>query len=290
MSAEEACNCQNPARLAELAKHEDPRVRAEVAKNARSPDACLVLLSRDFPEEVAKNDRWVELVRGSDSFARAAQRARARKTTDEDEMARLAGSADAETRALVARNEGTSNEVLSLLLRDQDDLVSVIVAGREDLDAALVDEASTHDSTRVRAVAAAHARLSAKSAERLCKDETAFVRCRLAQNEACPEDVLGLLAVDMDASVRGAVAENPATPAATLDVLYGEERLHYVLGRHPNLSAAACSAIAESRTPFLREMAARHPNTPIDVLGALLEDADMGISTAAEESLMARTS
>lgn len=100
----------------------------------------------------------------------------------------------------------------------------------------------------------------------------------VAFNEATPTEVLETLA-DHDAPwVRQAVAYNHSTPLPVLERLIEDADLRVAgaVGYHPRATVAMLRSLADGPGEAGRRAAATNPNTPVEVLLALLADAVYG--------------
>jgi hypothetical protein len=140
-------------------------------------------------------------------------------------------------RCSVARNPSASAAVLSILARDFDQRVRIVVSLHPKLpenlrDALLsVGEPTLFDATKLapinsvtpeaaelRQIAARFSSTEARL-ENLMRDSAWYVRHSVARNPSAPSTMLEVLARDTDPRVRRAVAQNPKTPYYSLENL-----------------------------------------------------------------------
>jgi two-component system response regulator len=92
------------------------------------------------------------------------------------------------------------------------------------------------DDTHVRYITAGNPHTSAEILEKLAKDSSAKIRCRVAENPNTSDAVLAVLAKDKEADVRLSVAENPHAPAKVLETLVNDPDDDVRLGLAANSS------------------------------------------------------
>lgn len=127
----------------------------------------------------------------------------------------------------------------------------------------------------VRAAAAANPASGEVLLRALAQDEHEFVRACLAENSACPPDVLQMYATSgVGALVRRAVV-HPATPPEARGVTLPKLDLfpRCELARHPHLPLHLMRQLAQDVDPRVRQVVAENSQCPADILWGLRNDA-----------------
>ncbi|MDR3735442.1 MAG: hypothetical protein P4L10_07885 [Acidobacteriaceae bacterium] len=100
----------------------------------------------------------------------------------------------------------------------------------------------------------------------------------VASDSHSPPTILGALAHDADANVWRRAAENPSTPAATLESLARSDdagnHVRWSVAENPSMPKAALEALAEDTDSDVRQKAARNHSTPTATLESLARNRD----------------
>lgn len=159
-----------------------------------------------------------------------------------------------------ARSGSLDEQKLQDLLEDPSPYVRRILAGREDLPAEA--QATLAQDRQVAYVIAERADLTPEAARAIF--EAGFAERNLAQNPACPREILeGLYGKNPE--VAWILAENPATPG---------ELLHQI-------------ALREDNSWLLHDIA-HHPNATLSTLGHLADSAQPSVAKEARSVLAKR--
>jgi hypothetical protein len=207
------------------------------------------------------------------------------------EMRRLASSPEAAERAKLgdSRYVDVPGDVLETLAADPDPKVRRAIAWREELTEELRKKLLTDATPAVRVAAAYNRRTPAETRatilardtelssrgwlaysgsdpmllKLLASDKEVSIRERVAQNHACPPDVIRTLAVDPDPGVRAST-------------------VHY---HGKGMPLELLATLARDPSAGVRRAVARHQRTPQAILEQLTSDSEQDIQQLAKETL-----
>ncbi|MBQ1023948.1 hypothetical protein [Micromonospora sp. C95] len=217
-----------------------------------------------------------------------------------EQVAALAADPDPAVRAVVATRAGLTGEQIANLSADLDDAVRLAITTH----AYLTEEE--------RAILDGNADLEPIEAARWARSRNPRLRRRAAQRPDLPPELVALLALDTDATVRANLALNhPGAPGEVLlnSFLDGRHRTellalpqfprnslsHYanhtdpdvrlLVARDPEVDPAVIARLVTDPHPCVRKAMARCPRLPRDRLSALLDDAELAADAAANPTL-----
>jgi len=158
---------------------------------------------------------------------------------------RLARDSAPVVRMNVCHNPSTSEDTLTLLLRDPDP-----------------------------AVRAANPRCTPLELTRLIDVRSRVVTEQVAGNPAAPSQLLDRLARTWDSDAHAAVAANPSTPPQTIRHLYraGGDQVRRLCLENPSCPEDLLRTRASAQAPHWRAVVAANPGAPIDLLHKLATD------------------
>ncbi|MDR2637547.1 MAG: hypothetical protein LBB55_04345, partial [Zoogloeaceae bacterium] len=245
-----------PERLAELADHEDYRIRDEVAENPGTPLYLLERLAEDIEftaDSVASNPNTPpELL--------------ARLVDREEEI----GDEFVDIRCAVASNPNTPPELMARLVKTGGDrgygiLVGVAANPHTPLEI-LINLASAEDHDIEKYVGG--------------RD----LRGLVLKNPSLPADVVARFTEGLQ---REDTAKNPDTPPEILAGLVNDEFywVRLAVAAHPRTPPEVLVMLARDADEDVREKVAEHPHVPLEALRILAEDEDTGTRGAVASNL-----
>ncbi len=108
-------------------------------------------------------------------------------------------------------------------------------------------------------------------------------RWAVAKNPHTPAAVLEMLAKDEINLVRALVATNPSTPPTVLEKFFGDEKIvRDGLSGNPATPAKLLKVLADDSDKMVRLRLAENPSAPADVLQQLSGDTDPDVAKAAQ--------
>lgn len=117
----------------------------------------------------------------------------------------------------------------------------------------------------------------------LSVDREASVRAAVACNPATPSPVLEALSRDEDVDVRRAIARNSSTPPKVLEKLAedADQKVRGWVALHLSTPVAVLESMARSPDMLIRATAARNASMPVPMLTELAEDGAWQVQTSA---------
>ena len=251
----EAAASTDPTRLAELAAHPDPGIRATVARRKDCPPALLTLLAADptSQEDVAANP-----------------------STPADVLLGLAASRSARVRFQVASNPSTPPAALASLTSDAETSVVWRVAGSPLTPPEALAELATSTRFYLPRILAGNPSTPPEVLAGFENADDFAVRWALAKNPSTPTAILDRLVADPDFGVRWGVAANPSAIDVSSLVDDAEQPVRRVLALRAEPSLLA--ELAQDPDEDVRLEVAANPATPPEALAALSEGDDWGIA------------
>ncbi|MCR6488695.1 hypothetical protein M8542_38290 [Amycolatopsis sp. OK19-0408] len=299
---DELAEYAGPGGLAGLAGHEDPVLRAAVAKTWEAmpvavrralladPDPRVRAAAAGYPHPPAPADLHAALM--ADAATRPAAAAYATLTA---ESLRECLAGDEELRAEVAINPALPPEAVDRLVEDPSPVVRARVVLRQDLPEdrrRRLHAALLADSSDVVAVLMLDHdqptwlpdRPLAERVAHLDSPIPCFRRCA-ARSPDLPAAVVRRLHEHEDVEVRRIVAWRPDTPGEVLEGLVSEHgespRRRPGLTKHPNFPPEGFVRLAGADDSRRRALAAEGPDLPEAVLAALARDPVVSVRAAA---------
>ena len=255
----------DPARLAGMAAHEDPKIRALVAQHPSTPVAVLerFATSTSTPERaaVAANPSLPPaLIEALSRHSAVTVRARASRNPNlsPSRLTDMATDGSDRVRGGVAANPATPERVHLLLSRDSAPGVRARAARRANMHEEMVNRLASDEHKQVRASLYGNSTISAGRLAAGLTDPEQSVRTAVAKNRTLPPGLLrGSLSRDSAPGVRAGVASNPHTPVPTI------------------------TRLATDSDVWVRRNVAWNPSTPALVLYGLSQDTDRGVRESA---------
>ncbi|PAX52799.1 variant leucine-rich repeat-containing protein [Brunnivagina elsteri] len=269
----------------------NPELRQYVAENPSTPADLLIELVQDEEEEVLKaiatNPSATASVLESIAKTRSqdiliAQHPNATTKLLQQILWRLAMDERLSVRKYVAKHPHTPVDILITWVRKQPEL-RLFIAQNPSISAEIIEQLAGDTSAKVREALAYNPSTPTYILEKLAKDSQIPVRQAVANNPNTSGNILEFLAQDWQCSTF--VAQNPNTPTQVLENLIRLSGFNWLLLAHPNTSLSmqhkllgilGTSAIASERI-----YAAKHPQTPVEMLMQLTRDRNPEIQNAA---------
>lgn len=255
----------DPARLAGMAGHEDPKIRALVAQHPSTPVAVL----ERFATGVSTPERAA--VAANPSLPPALIEALSRHSA-------------VTVRARASRNPNLSPTRLSDMASDGSDRVRGGVAANPATPEQVHLRLSRDPAPGVRARAARRANMPEEMINRLASDEHKQVRASLYGNSTISDGRLSAGLTDPEQSVRTAVAKNRTLAPGLLRGSLSRDRAPGVragVASNPNTPVPTITRLATDPDAWVRRNVAWNASTPALVLYGLSHDADRGVRESA---------
>ena len=221
-------NCPQPL-LLQLARDDNPAVRATVAANHACPSHVVASLAGDREMEVRRH-----AVGNASCTARMLQDFAAASGEDPallaalaenpacgaDLLRSLAGHSDETVRCAAAEHRSCPTDALAALAAGSSVAAAAAAAENPNCPAGII-AALAHGGSHVaiRAAAASNPNCDLELLRSLATSSEILIRWAAAENPACPSDILEALAEDPELTVRRTVAAHPGTRPSTLEQL-----------------------------------------------------------------------
>ncbi|MBV1853138.1 hypothetical protein [Catellatospora tritici] len=289
-------------RVRPAATSPDPAVRAALAETAHLPTELLALLAEDrdldVVVEAASSPRLTDALAETLVAHPHVSVRRALACNERTPVHLLVALAD---RALPAAEhcpvcDGTANPIAEYWTCDGSHGSAL-----DELDFALVLNPHTPAETVCRFATHPDMHLRWRLAERddlpqevyrlLARDPIPGVRSDLAENPAIGEDIIRELAADPFPNVRRLLAHNPAVPLDVLTELAGSAKIGpTLLPRVAAATEAEIEALATSRNPVARMLAAERRDLSPRLVDQLAQDADARVLKSVADNPMVAVS
>jgi Leucine rich repeat variant len=268
---------QNPSASAnlldDLAQHQQNQVWGAIAVNPSTPGYVL--------ERIAQNRTHDLLI---------AQHPNATPQLLQQVLWRLAIDERFSVRKYVAKHPHTPMHILIAWVR-KEPLLRPWIAQNPNIQPQILEILARDVSVQVRIAVASNPNTPNHLLEQLAKDREVEVRQTVASNSNSPVHVLEMLVKDWQCSTF--VAQNPNTPTQVLEYLTRLSGFNWLLMVHRNTTVEMRQrlliTLAKSRLDSDRLYAARHPNTPTEVLVELAMDKNLEVRDAALQCLKKHT-
>ncbi len=305
--------------LKQLAADQHDKLRAIVAQNPNTPSNILERLAGDenvnIRTEVARHPNTPSRILqelATDKYYEMSEAIAGNPGTPVRILEKLARDDRAEVRSAVAGNPRTPVKILEKLSRDKSSWIRSMVAGNPNIPKKILFFLVKDEEPSIRSAIARNSRTPGIVLTMLAEDGVE-VRLSVALNPNTPVSALEHLAHDKTFEVRLSVAVNPNTPASLFEQLlkssdrqidfagylaHHPEALpmvlkHYakhavsslsrfILFLHPQIPAVTLAENNRSSSWLERYAIAQHPNTPLDALHTLAEDANRIVRAAAK--------
>ena len=250
--------------LAKLADSPRASLRQRIATHGNTPGETLAVLALDQDEQVRQA-----------AAQNPAAPAELLTTLGRAEALDLGLSADRlealaalghHGRVLAARHPNTPRDLLEKLARDDDWQIRAGVAHHPLATADMLAPLLSIDSPDVHSALAAHPHTPGGVLAELAKKLDVSIRLHIAAHPNAPASVLARLIEDGDTAIRTTAKQHPQTPTDAL------ARLEQAETQKP-LPSSDLEALA-SGGHYAKQLAAKHPDTPIETLHRLAADID----------------
>jgi hypothetical protein len=317
-----ACNSSTPVSVLEqLASDANPEVRRTVASNTKTPTSILEQLASDANPEVrrtvASNTKTPTSILeqlADDRDRRIRLDFSLSSETPVSVLEQLVSDCDPEIRRRFAANSSIPANIVERCVSDRDCRVRQILASRSDTSASILEQLASDRAAKVRRKVASNTNTPAIVLEQLTKDPDERVRrladctlTRICQLIDVPEpEVCQEIALDSNTpmsileerlhsktsqidpvALQHYLADNPEDLPLVLELCAKKFsplcRLFVLL--HPQTPSQALANYCHSQAWLERYAIAQNPNTPIDTLKALAEDANRIVRAAAQAKL-----
>ncbi|MEM7725225.1 MAG: hypothetical protein AAF208_02495 [Cyanobacteria bacterium P01_A01_bin.45] len=273
----------------------NPDLRLFIAENSSTPVDVLQELAEDsrgdIQKAIAQNPTTPgfilsELARNPLHDILVARHPNTPEETRERVLWRLAFNEQLSVRKFVAQHNHAPPQILVQWARNSPE-VRPWVAKNPNTPVHILEELALNPSIQVRINVAKNPNSSNTILERLAKDWYSEVRQAVASNSLTSPKILAELVKDWH--LRLFLAKNPGTPASALEHLAQFPSCDRFVLEHPNtplqLRQRLLTDYAKSADSSERLLAAKHPDTPFEVLEILVNDKEPDISKLAIRNL-----
>ena len=277
------------AKLEQLAKHSDWRVRQAVALNTKVSEWLLKELKTDDDKDVRiavaqhlhASQKTLEFLIGDETeevrltvrenpntnpaWNSLLEQVERQEHTVSAEFLRALCERGGWSRQLALKHPNVTLEMLEPYLKSENWHDRVAAANNPNLNLEQLETLALDTDSDVRKAVAAHANLSPELLEKFIKDENHEIRKSAANNPSIRADLLELLASDEHWVVRQAVAQNPRAALTTLKTLLEDSdndvRQAARLVLHVQEPQDVVQTDSENLLEFYRGWFEDHPNT-----------------------------
>ncbi len=279
-----------PELLRELALSEDKVTREGVTTNPNAPTDVLLALAGDFPRQFFSNPVLSLLMLENPNLATDLSYWSLLKLLKQDDapewfLACAAMHANSLVLEAVAKHKQATEAVLVQLATKSryDPELGLCIAQRKDVSQKVLERLAEYGAGSVRLYLATYPKISAKVLELLVEHPEpnwnlrVAIETNIAKNPNTPLNVLEALIKAPYTKVKSAIAKRTDLPKHLVIELAMDYRVHTMnfLPQNPHISSSWLQEMAEHPRERVRQMVARHPNTPTDLLVDLAKDLEL---------------
>ncbi|AFY55299.1 Leucine rich repeat protein [Rivularia sp. PCC 7116] len=270
-----------PDLLGELASSEDKVTREGVAKNPNTPTDVLLKLAGDFPQQFFSNPVLSLLMLENPNLATDISYWSLLKLLKQDDapewfLACAAMHANSLVLEAVAKHKHASEQVLvQLAIKSRyDPELGLCIAQRKDVSQTVLEKLAQHGAGSVRLHLATYPKIPVRVLEILVENPEpnwnlrVAIETSIAKNPNTPLNVLQALIKVPYTKVKNAIAKRSDLTKHLIIELAMDYRVHTMnfLPQNPHIPSSWLEEMAEHPNERVRQMVARHPNTPAHLL------------------------
>ncbi|MBV6624216.1 MAG: hypothetical protein KI793_14970 [Rivularia sp. (in: Bacteria)] len=270
-----------PDLLGELASSEDKVTRKGVAENPNTPTDVLLKLAGDFPQQFFSNPVLSLLMLENPNLATDISYWSLLKLLKQDDapewfLACAAMHANSLVLEAVAKHKRASEQVLvQLAIKSRyDPELGLCIAQRKDVSQTVLETLAQHGAGSVRLHLATYPKIPVRVLEILVENPEpnwnlrVAIETSIAKNPNTPLNVLEALIKVPYTKVKSAIAKRSDLTKNLIIELALDYRVHTMnfLPQNPHIPSSWLEEMAEHPDERVRQMVARHPNTPAYLL------------------------
>ncbi len=270
-----------PELLRELASSEDKATREAVTTNPNTPTDLLLKLAGDFPSSFFSNPVLSLLMLENPNLATDISYWSLLKLLKQDDapqwfLACAAMHSNSLVLEAVAKHKQVSQQVLEqLAIKSRyDPELGLCIAQRKDVSQKVLEKLAQHGAGSVRLHLATYPKIPVKVLEILVENPEpnwnlrVAIETSVAKNPNTPLNVLEALIKVPYTKVKNAIAKRSDLTKHLIIELAMDYRVHTMnfLPQNPYIPSNWLEEMAEHDIERVRQMVARHPNTPVHIL------------------------
>ncbi len=270
-----------PELLRELASSEDKATREGVTTNPNTPTDVLLKLAGDFPQQFFSNPVLCLLMLENPNLATDISYWSLLKLLKQDDapewfLACAAMHANSLVLEAVAKHKQVSQRVLVQLATKSryDPELGLCIAKRKDVSQTVLEKLAEHAAGSVRLYLSTYPKIPGRVLEILVENPEpnwnlrVAIETSIAKNPNTPLNVLEALIEVPYTKVKNAIAKRSDLPKHLIIELAMDYRVHTMnfLPQNPHIPSSWLEEMVEHPNERVRQMVARHPNTPPHLL------------------------
>ena len=270
-----------PELLRELASSEDKATREAVTTNPNTPTDVLLKLAGDFPSSFFSNPVLSLLMLENPNLATDISYWSLLKLLKQDDapqwfLACAAMHSNSLVLEAVAKHKHASEQVLEqLAIKSRyDPELGLCIAQRKDVSQKVLEKLAQHGAGSVRLHLATYPKIPVKVLEILVENPEpnwnlrVAIEISIAKNPNTPLNVLEALIKVPLTKVKNAIAKRSDLTKHLIIELAMDYRVHTMnfLPQNPYIPSNWLEEMADHDIERVRQMVARHPNTPVNIL------------------------
>ncbi len=279
-----------PELLRELASSQDKATREGVTTNPNTPTDVLLKLAGDFPRQFFSNPVLSLLMLENPNLATDISYWSLLKLLKQDDvpewfLACAAMHSNSLVLEAVAKHKQASEKVLEqLAIKSRyDPELGLCIAQRKDVSQRVLEKLAEHGAGSVRLYLATYPKIPVRVLEILVENPEpnwnlrVAIETSIAKNPNTPLNVLEALIKVPYTKVKNAIAKRSDLPKHLIIELAMDYRVHTMnfLPQNPQIPSNWLEEMAEHENERVRQMVARHPNTPVHLLVQAAKDLEL---------------